>query len=79
MTTTTITTRKCDSCGLTIDESQRYVNAMAYGVEFHIACVGDMSAARLIVLLGLDDIKIVTGENWDGSVKANSYYRNEVD
>ena len=73
MTERTVIT--CDKCNEEVGPKQKYVNASVYGADIHEACITEMSATDLIVMLGLDDIKVMVPGNWQDSVKANSYYR----
>lgn len=75
MTTKTETTITCDYCDKEIVRGNFYINARAYGADFHIDCVNKMTGFEMIQKLGLDDIKrmLLTREgklDWDSAEKA---------
>lgn len=73
MATRTVVT--CDICDKEIDDTELYFNAGSYGIETHLICLKMLRATELIVLLGLDDTKIMAKEGWQEARKANSYFR----
>jgi hypothetical protein len=75
MTTTTEVTITCDDCKKAITSEELYVAAGSYGADFHLSCFQNMSTARAMVLLGIDDIKVMKYDDWEGAIKINSYYR----
>ena len=70
-------TISCDKCGNQIFKDELYLAAGVYGVDLHLNCLKLMSADELIVILNLDDMKVMMYEGWTNAVKANSYFRNE--
>ena len=65
----------CDECKKEIRDQQRFVNAGVYGIHLHEGCINKLSARDIIVMFNLDDIKIMILNDWQGSVKAPSYWR----
>jgi hypothetical protein len=63
------TIRTCDECNGEIHDSEHYVNAGSYGADFHKECFAAMNAAKLVLHLGLDDIKYMKGDNWPESAR----------
>lgn len=67
--TETIVTNTCDDCKQLIPNSELYINAMTYGCSFHIECFKNMSAFKLVKLMGLDDVKRMKLDDWEGATK----------
>jgi len=47
----------CDECGNPIVDKKDHINARVYGADFHLACLTNMTALRLMKRLELDEIK----------------------
>ena len=65
----------CDYCKKEITKESFYLEAGSYGIQLHLGCVSTMNGEQFIVVLGLDDIKVMQRDDWEKAVKANSYYR----
>lgn len=57
----TIQVASCDHCEQEIDLEEEYVDASVYGVALHTTCFEVITTARLLRLLGIDDIVIKKG------------------
>ena len=73
MTQKTVTI--CDHCGKNIAEDEKFINAGTYGIHLHLKCIEDLNALDLVAILDLDDIKLMVGEDWQGSEKLPSAVR----
>jgi hypothetical protein len=69
MPRTTQVQLNCDKCTLSIPIDTKYINAMSYGVVFHIECLKLMTAHELIKIMDLDEVKLMTDEDWTGAVR----------
>ena len=54
----------CDQCGNEITNKADHINARVYGVDFHLSCLVQISALRLMKLLELDEIKDMNNDKF---------------
>lgn len=71
-------TLKCDLCIQIIPLDNKFINAGSYGTEICMTCFTEMSAAELVLMFGLDDVKVMPYEKWNESVKLPSYIRGNI-
>ena len=69
MSATTIIT--CDYCKQRITVHATHVNAGVYGKDLHRSCILRMTAAELVIILNLDDIRI-DGKKLPSVLRADS-------
>jgi hypothetical protein len=60
-------TMNCDLCTLSIPVDEKYINAMTYGVVFHIDCLKRMTAHQLVKIMDLDDVKLMFDKDWENA------------